>query len=66
MLSCFVCDEKSNEIHRLSESLSGPLKQMQGPAPQIAKLEMKEDEFGMVQAAKSIKKNSTGSAKVSS
>lgn len=46
-----VCDEKSNEMPNLSESLSGPLKQMQGPAPQIAnasvqaKLEMEEDEY---------------------
>lgn len=29
LLSCFVCDEKSNEVPKLSEELSGPLRQMQ-------------------------------------
>lgn len=29
LLSCFVCDEKSNEAPKLSEELSGPLRQMQ-------------------------------------
>lgn len=29
LLSCFVCDEKSNEAPKLSEQLSGPLRQMQ-------------------------------------
>jgi len=28
LLSCFVCDEKSNEMPKLSEALSGPLKQV--------------------------------------
>lgn len=51
LLSCFVCDEKSNEMPKLSESLSGPLKQMQDLARRIAKvsveakLEMEEDEY---------------------
>lgn len=29
LLSCFVCDERSNEVPKLSEELSGPLRQMQ-------------------------------------
>lgn len=29
LLSCFVCDERSNESPKLSEELSGPLRQMQ-------------------------------------
>lgn len=29
ILSCFVCDEKSNEAPKLTEELSGPLRQMQ-------------------------------------
>lgn len=29
LLSCFVCDEKSNEAPKLTEELSGPLRQMQ-------------------------------------
>ena len=29
LLSCFVCDEKSSEMPKLTEALSGPLKQMQ-------------------------------------
>lgn len=29
LLSCFVCDEKSSEAPKLSEELSGPLRQMQ-------------------------------------
>lgn len=29
LLSCFVCDEKSNEVPKSTEELSGPLRQMQ-------------------------------------
>lgn len=29
LLSCFVCDEKSSEIPKSTEELSGPLRQMQ-------------------------------------
>jgi len=29
LLSCLVCDERSNEVPKLSEELSGPLKMMQ-------------------------------------
>jgi superfamily II RNA helicase len=29
LLSCFVCDEKSNEMQSVGEELSGPLRQMQ-------------------------------------
>nr|CAI5851657.1 unnamed protein product [Callosobruchus analis] len=29
LLSCFVCDEKSNEAPKLTDELSGPLRQMQ-------------------------------------
>ncbi|KAK2724137.1 exosome RNA helicase MTR4-like [Artemia franciscana] len=51
LLSCFVCDEKSNQMPRLVDSLSGPLKQMQDLARRIAKisndckLEVQEDEY---------------------
>jgi ATP-dependent RNA helicase DOB1 len=51
LLSCFVCDEKSSEMPKLSESLSGPLKQMQDLARRIAKvsleakLELEEDSY---------------------
>lgn len=38
LLSCFVCDEKSNETPKLSEELSGPLRQMQDLARRIAKV----------------------------
>ncbi|CAG9862000.1 unnamed protein product [Phyllotreta striolata] len=38
LLSCFVCDEKSNEAPKLSEELSGPLRQMQDLARRIAKV----------------------------
>ncbi len=37
ILSCFVCDEKSNEMPKLTEALSGPLRQMQEMARRIAK-----------------------------
>lgn len=49
LLSTFVCDEKSTEMPRLSEELSGPLRQMQDIARRIArvshecKLEINED-----------------------
>lgn len=29
LLSCFVCDEKSNDVPKLTDELSGPLRQMQ-------------------------------------
>ncbi|KAK9752493.1 DEAD/DEAH box helicase [Popillia japonica] len=38
LLSCFVCDEKSNQFPKLSEELSGPLRQMQDLARRIAKV----------------------------
>ncbi|KAJ8955263.1 hypothetical protein NQ318_000290 [Aromia moschata] len=38
LLSCFVCDEKSQEMPKLSEELSGPLRQMQDLARRIAKV----------------------------
>ena len=38
VLSCFVFDEKANEMPRLSEALSGPLRKMQEMARRIAKV----------------------------
>lgn len=38
LLSCFVCDERSTETPKLSEELSGPLRQMQDLARRIAKV----------------------------
>ncbi|XP_050084334.1 exosome RNA helicase MTR4 [Anopheles aquasalis] len=38
LLSCFVCDEKSNEVPSSAEELSGPLRQMQDLARRIAKV----------------------------
>ncbi|GLH11936.1 Superkiller viralicidic activity 2-like 2 [Gryllus bimaculatus] len=38
LLSCFVCDEKANEMPKLSEELSGPLRQMQEIARRIARV----------------------------
>ncbi len=38
ILSCFVCDEKSNDMPKLTETLSGPLRQMQEMARRIAKV----------------------------
>ncbi|KAH1009376.1 hypothetical protein HUJ04_001737 [Dendroctonus ponderosae] len=38
LLSCFVCDERSNEAPKLSEELSGLLRQMQDLARRIAKV----------------------------
>jgi ATP-dependent RNA helicase DOB1 len=29
LISCFVCDEKNNEMQTIGEELSGPLRQMQ-------------------------------------
>lgn len=38
LLSCFVCDEKASELPKLSEELSGPLRQMQDIARRIARV----------------------------
>ncbi|KAK9889604.1 hypothetical protein WA026_006977 [Henosepilachna vigintioctopunctata] len=38
LLSCFVCDEKSNENPKLTDELSGPLRKMQDLARRIAKV----------------------------
>merc|ERR1712179_685567 len=51
ILSCFVCDEKCKEedMPKLTQELSGPLRQMQDMAKQIAKvskearIDIKED-----------------------
>ncbi|XP_076658457.1 exosome RNA helicase Mtr4 [Halictus rubicundus] len=51
LISCFVCDEKSNEMPKSTEELSGPLRQMQDLARRIAKvsteanLELAEDAY---------------------
>ncbi|XP_012278049.1 superkiller viralicidic activity 2-like 2 [Orussus abietinus] len=51
LISCFVCDEKSNEMPKSTEELSGPLRQMQDLARRIAKvstdahLELDEDSY---------------------
>uniref|UniRef100_A0A336LNC0 CSON004141 protein n=1 Tax=Culicoides sonorensis TaxID=179676 RepID=A0A336LNC0_CULSO len=51
LLSCFVCDEKSNESTSTAEELSGPLRQMQDLARRIAKvsreckMELDEDSY---------------------
>lgn len=51
ILSCFVFDEKSQEMPKLSEALSGPLRNMQGMARRIAqvskecRLDVKEDAY---------------------
>jgi len=51
ILSCFVFDERSNEMPKLSETLSGPLRQMQEMARRIAKvskeakIELDEDAY---------------------
>uniref|UniRef100_A0A6M2DMA1 Putative rrna-processing arch domain protein n=1 Tax=Xenopsylla cheopis TaxID=163159 RepID=A0A6M2DMA1_XENCH len=51
LLSCFVCDEKSSEAQKASETLSGPLRHMQNLARRIAKiskeskLEIDEDTY---------------------
>lgn len=38
LLSTFVCDEKSSEMPKLGDELSGPLRQMQELARRIAKV----------------------------
>lgn len=38
ILSCFVCSEKSNEMPKLTDQLSGSLRQMQDMARRIAKV----------------------------
>ncbi|XP_043471399.1 exosome RNA helicase MTR4 [Leptopilina heterotoma] len=38
LISCFVCDEKSNEMPKSTEELGGPLRQMQDLARRIAKV----------------------------
>ncbi|XP_066592438.1 exosome RNA helicase MTR4 [Prorops nasuta] len=38
LISCFVCDEKSNEMPKSTEELGGPLRQMQDLAGRIAKV----------------------------
>ena len=51
ILSCFVCDEKSNEMPKLTQDLSGPLRQMQDMAKRIAtvskeaKIELDEEQY---------------------
>merc|ERR1711962_1941907 len=51
ILSCFVCGEKSSEMPKLTDALSGPLRTMQGMARKIAKvskeakIELEEDEY---------------------
>ncbi|XP_015118558.1 exosome RNA helicase MTR4 [Diachasma alloeum] len=51
LLSCFVCDEKSSEMPRATNELSGPLRQMQDLARRISKvsseanLDLDEDSY---------------------
>ncbi|XP_033354866.1 exosome RNA helicase MTR4 [Bombus vosnesenskii] len=51
LISCFVCDDKSNEMPKCTEELGGPLRQMQDLARRIAKvsteanLELDEDAY---------------------
>merc|ERR1712055_769971 len=51
ILSCFVCSDKSNEMPKLTDALSGPLRTMQDMARRIAKvsreakLELEEDSY---------------------
>merc|ERR1712071_670556 len=51
ILSCFVCGEKSSEMPKLADALSGPLRTMQDMARRIAKvsreakIEMEEDAY---------------------
>jgi len=51
ILSCFVCTEKSTEMPKLTDSLSGPLRAMQDMARKIAKvskeakIDLEEDEY---------------------
>ena len=37
ILSCFVCSEKSNDMPKLTDMLSGPLRAMQDMAKKIAR-----------------------------
>lgn len=56
LLSCFVCDEKSNEMPKSTNELSGPLRQMQDLARRIAKVSSEAnldlDESGYVEKFK--------------
>ena len=51
ILSCFVCDERSNEMPKLTGELSGPLRTMQDMAKRIAtvskeaKIEIDEEQY---------------------
>ncbi|CAB3374078.1 Hypothetical predicted protein [Cloeon dipterum] len=51
LLSCFVCDEKSNESSQMAEELTGPLRKMQELAKRIAlvskeaKLDIDEEQY---------------------
>jgi len=51
VLSCFVCDERSNEMPKMSGELSGPLRTMQDMAKRIAtvskeaKIEIDEEQY---------------------
>jgi len=51
ILSCFCCDEKSSEMPKLTDALSGPLRTMQDMARRIArvskeaKIEVDEDDY---------------------
>ena len=51
ILSCFVCGEKSSEMPKLTDALSGPLRTMQDMARRIAKvsrdckLDLEEDSY---------------------
>ncbi|XP_014207975.1 superkiller viralicidic activity 2-like 2 isoform X2 [Copidosoma floridanum] len=51
LISCFVCDDKSSEMPKSIEELSGPLRQMQEIAKKIAKistesnLELDEEQY---------------------
>ena len=51
ILSCFVCSEKSSEMPKLTDALSGPLRTMQDMARRIAKvsreakIELEEDSY---------------------
>ncbi|XP_032241598.2 exosome RNA helicase MTR4 [Nematostella vectensis] len=38
LLSCFICEERSDEMPKLREELAGPLRQMQESARRIAKV----------------------------
>lgn len=56
LVSCFVCDEKSSEMPKMTEELSGPLRQMQELARRIAKVcseaHLDLDEDGYVERLK--------------